>query len=54
LATGEIRPQENKDTEKEDPQDAAAKSSADTLDADVQATPIADQQGGSAASPSQQ
>jgi hypothetical protein len=42
LATGEIRTQENKDTEKEDPQDAAAKSSADNLEADVQATPIAD------------
>ena len=42
LAIGEIRPQEDKDTRKEDLQDDAAKSSADTLDADVQATPTAD------------
>ena len=49
LATGEIRPQEDKDTGKEDLQDDAAKSSADTLNVDVQATPTADHQGGSAA-----
>ena len=52
LATREIKPQENMDIGKEDPQDDAAKSSADTLDGDVQATPTADQQGGSAAPPS--
>ena len=35
LATREIRPQEDKEIGKEDLQDDAAKSSADTLDADV-------------------
>jgi len=49
LATGEIRPQEDKETGKEDLQDDVAKSSADTLDVDVQATPTVNQQGGSTA-----
>jgi len=47
LATGEIRPQEDKETRKEDLQDDVAMSSADTLDADVQGTPTVNQQGGS-------
>ena len=49
LALGDIRPQEEKATAQEDPQDAADKSSADALDANVSATPAAQQQGGSEA-----
>jgi hypothetical protein len=49
LAIGDIRPQEDQATQEEDPQAIAALISANVLDADVQHTPDASQQGGIAA-----
>jgi hypothetical protein len=52
LAIGNIRPQEDQATEEEDPHAVATPISADVLDAEVQHTPVGNQQGGSVAPPS--
>ena len=49
MAIGDIRPQEVHATKVEAPQVAAVPNSADNSDAEVQHTPAANQQGGSAA-----
>jgi len=51
MAIGDIRPQEVHATKVEAPQVAAVPNSADNSDAEVQHTPAANQQGGSAVPP---
>jgi hypothetical protein len=49
LAIGDIRPHEDQAIKEEDPQAVAAPVFADVLDAEVQHTPVGNQQGDSAA-----